>query len=77
LGAVLAAHLPRGPGRVVLLVVLAAGFFAGGVASLIGAVLAFLFLQRLIMRAVGGTTGDPTGALVEVTEAAALVAATL
>jgi cobalamin synthase len=29
------------------------------------------------MRTVGGTTGDTTGALVEVTEAAALVAATL
>ena len=77
LGAVLAAHLPRRPGRVVLLAVLAAGFFAGAVASLIGAVLAFLFLRRLMMRTVGGTTGDTTGALVEVTEAAALVAATL
>ena len=76
-GAVLAAHLPRGPGRIVLLVVLAAGFFAGAVVSLIGAVLAFLFLRRLIMRTVGGTTGDTTGALVEVTEAAALVSATL
>jgi adenosylcobinamide-GDP ribazoletransferase len=77
LGAVLAAHLPRGSGRSVLVVVLAAGFFAGGVASLIGAVLAFLFLRRLMMRSIGGTTGDTAGALVEVTEAAALVAATL
>jgi adenosylcobinamide-GDP ribazoletransferase len=77
LGAVLAAHLPRGSGRGVLVVVLAAGFFAGGVASLIGAVLAFLFLRRLMMRSIGGTTGDTAGALVEVTEAAALVAATL
>lgn len=77
LGAVLAAHLPRGPGRVVLVVVLAAGFFSGGVASLVGAVLAFLFLRWLMMRTIGGTTGDTTGALVEVTEAAALVAATL
>jgi adenosylcobinamide-GDP ribazoletransferase len=76
-GAVLAAHLPRGPGRVVLVVVLVAGFFAGGVASLIGAVLAFGFLRRLIIRTIGGTTGDTTGASVEVTEAAALVAATL
>jgi adenosylcobinamide-GDP ribazoletransferase len=77
LGAILAAHLPRGPGRVVLLVVLAAGFFTGGAATLIGAVLAFLFLRRLIVRTVGGTTGDTTGALVEVTEAAALVSGTL
>jgi len=77
LGAVLAAHLPRGPGRVVLVVVLAAVFFAGGAAPLIGAVLAFLFLRRLIMRTIGGTTGDTIGALVEVTEAAALVGATL
>jgi adenosylcobinamide-GDP ribazoletransferase len=76
-GAVLAAHLPRGPGRVVLLVVLATGLFAGGVASLTGAVFAFLFLQRLMMRTLGGATGDTTGALVEVTEAAALVSATL
>jgi adenosylcobinamide-GDP ribazoletransferase len=77
LGAVLAAHLPRGPGRVVLVVVLAAVFFAGGAAPLIGAVLAFLFLRRLIMRTIGGTTGDTIGALVEVTEAAALVGAAL
>ena len=77
LGAVLPAHLPRGPGRVVLLAVLAAGFFAGGIAPVVGAVLAFLFLRRLIVRSVGGTTGDTAGALVEVTETATLVAATL
>jgi adenosylcobinamide-GDP ribazoletransferase len=76
-GAVLAARLPRGPGRVVLLVVLAAGLFTGGVAAVIGAVLAFLFLRRMMTRAVGGATGDTAGALVEVTEVAALVSAAL
>jgi adenosylcobinamide-GDP ribazoletransferase len=77
LGAVLAAHLPRGPGRIVLLSVIAAATLLGGIPSLIGAGLAFLFLRRLMMRTIGGTTGDTAGALVEVTEAAALVGATL
>jgi adenosylcobinamide-GDP ribazoletransferase len=78
LGEVLAANLPRGPGTVLLVAVLVAALFApGGLASFTGAVLAFLFLRRLMLRTIGGTTGDTTGALVEVTEAAALVAATL
>jgi adenosylcobinamide-GDP ribazoletransferase len=77
LGAGLAMHLPRGSGRVVLVAALAAAVIAGGVAFVIGAVLAFLLLRKLMMRTIGGTTGDTAGALVEVTEAAALVAATL
>ncbi|HET6630676.1 MAG TPA: adenosylcobinamide-GDP ribazoletransferase [Woeseiaceae bacterium] len=77
LGKILAANLPRGPGRLVLGATLAAAAFAGGIAYSIGAVLAFLLMRRLMMRTIGGTTGDTAGALVEVTEAAALVAAAL
>jgi adenosylcobinamide-GDP ribazoletransferase len=77
LGAVLAAHLPRGPGRIVLLGVIAAAAFLDSIPSLAVAGLVFLFLRKLMMRTIGGTTGDTAGALVEVTEAAALTAATL
>jgi len=77
LGEDLAEHLPRDSTRIVLVGVLAAIIFSAGVASLIGAVLAFVFMRRLMVRTIGGTTGDTAGALVEVVEAAALLAATL
>ena len=76
IGETIAEHLPRGPARLVLTGVLAATVVAGGVAIVIGAGLAFLVLRRLMLRTIGGATGDTAGALVEVTEAAVLVAAT-
>lgn len=77
LGDGLAAHLPRGAAWMVLIAVLGAAVIAGGVWSVVSAGLAFVILRRLMIRNIGGTTGDTAGALVEVTEAAALVAATL
>jgi len=77
LGAVPAAHLPRGPGRIVLVGVIAGAAILDGIPALIAASLTFLFLRALMMRTIGGTTGDTAGALVEVTEAATLVAAAL
>jgi adenosylcobinamide-GDP ribazoletransferase len=35
----------------------------------------FLFLRRLMLRRIGGTTGDTAGALVEITEAVLLLTA--
>jgi len=77
LGEVLAAQLPRAPASIVLIGVIAAAVVADGVAALIGAGLVFVFLRRLMMRTIGGTTGDTAGALVEVTEATVLVAAAI
>ena len=39
--------------------------------------LSFAVLRRVMLRAIGGTTGDTTGALIELVETAALVAAAL
>lgn len=73
LGAELAAHLPRGAAWMMLLGLSAVAVFTGGLAALIGALLAFVIVRRLMLRTVGGTTGDTAGALIEITEAAALV----
>lgn len=76
LGQALADHLPRAPGRVVLLVcaiacVLLAGWKAFGILLLSALVL--LWLRRLMLRRLGGTTGDTAGALLEVLELAVLL----
>jgi adenosylcobinamide-GDP ribazoletransferase len=77
LGEVLAAQMPRVPAWIVLIGVIAASAIANGFAALIGAVLTFVCMRRLMVRTIGGTTGDTAGALVEVTEATALIAAAL
>jgi adenosylcobinamide-GDP ribazoletransferase len=77
LGSVPAANLPRGAGRIVIGAVIAFAAIVDSIPALIAAGLAFLLLRAMMMRTIGGTTGDTAGALVEVTEAAALVAAAL
>jgi adenosylcobinamide-GDP ribazoletransferase len=77
LGESLAAQLPRRSAWIVLIAVFATAVIAGGVWAAAGALLAFVLLRKLMMRMIGGTTGDTAGALVEVTEAAALVAAAI
>lgn len=77
LGQALADHLPRKTAQQVLLVstlacVVIAGF-AGFIALLISA-LGFLWLRHLMMRRLGGTTGDTAGALLELLEVAVLLA---
>ncbi len=79
LGSALAEHSPRfGAGLVVILsaalVLLSAP--AGG-RMLPAAAAVFLLLRRQMQRRLGGTTGDTAGALVELSETAALVAAAL
>lgn len=80
LGQALADHLPRSPGRKVLLasavacVLLAGG--SGGAALLV-CVVCFFWLRHLMMRRLGGTTGDTAGALLELLELAVLVTLSL
>lgn len=76
LGQALAEHLPRLAGRAVLLAsaagtVLLAGWKGAGVLLLVA--LVFLWLRRLMLRRLGGTTGDTAGALLEVLELTVLL----
>lgn len=76
LGQALADHLPRKTGWQVLVVsaavcVLIAGFSA--VVALLLAVVVFIWLRHLMVRRLGGTTGDTAGALLELLEMSVLV----
>ena len=76
LGQALADHLPRVAGKQVLLLsalvcVLIAGF--SGVFAVALAVVGFFWLRQVMMRRLGGTTGDTAGALLELLEVAVLV----
>ena len=76
LGQALADHLPRLAGKRVLAVsalacVLIAGL--GGVLALVLAALVFVWLRQVMLRRLGGTTGDTAGALLELLEVGVLV----
>lgn len=76
LGQALADHVPRTAGWWVLGFsalgcVLVAGM--SGVWSLVLAVIGFAWLRRIMMRRLGGTTGDTAGALLELLEVGVLV----
>ncbi|VVQ06564.1 Adenosylcobinamide-GDP ribazoletransferase [Pseudomonas fluorescens] len=76
LGQALADHLPRLAGKQVLAVsalvcVLIAG--VSGAFAVVLAMLVFVWLRRVMVRRLGGTTGDTAGALLELLEAAVLV----
>lgn len=76
LGQALADHLPRRAGWWVLgLSGAACGLLAGeaGVWAIGLAVLGFMWLRRVMMRRLGGTTGDTAGALLELLEVLVLV----
>ncbi|MGN2437890.1 adenosylcobinamide-GDP ribazoletransferase [Pseudomonas syringae group genomosp. 3] len=76
LGQALADHLPRSLGRKVLLVsavacvVLAGG---SGIAALLVCAVCFYGLRHMMMRRLGGSTGDTAGALLELLELAVLL----
>ena len=80
LGAALAEHLPREAARKVLW---ATGLVLLPIAGLdllwplATAAVIFLLLRHLLLRRLGGTTGDTAGALLELVETAALCAAAL
>jgi adenosylcobinamide-GDP ribazoletransferase len=76
LGQALADHLPRQAGKKVLiasalLCLLVAG--ASGLYAMASAALCFCWLRHLMLRRIGGTTGDTAGALLELLEVAVLV----
>jgi adenosylcobinamide-GDP ribazoletransferase len=76
LGQALADHLPRSAGRQVLAVsALACVLIAGlsGVLAVVLAVLGFVWLRQVMLRRLGGTTGDTAGAMLELLEVAVLV----
>jgi adenosylcobinamide-GDP ribazoletransferase len=76
MAASLAARLPRRSAWLVVLL----GFLAVALASttgpwlLLGGLAAFMLMRRLMLARIGGLTGDTTGALVELSEAVALLA---
>ncbi|NAS98783.1 adenosylcobinamide-GDP ribazoletransferase [Pseudomonas syringae pv. actinidifoliorum] len=76
LGQALADHLPRSLGRKVLLVsavacvVLAGG---SGITALLVCAVCFYGLRHMMMRRLGGSTGDTAGALLELLELAVLL----
>ena len=76
LGQTLANHMPRTAAWRVLGLCLAVGLLCMGGAVVVG-VAAFLWLRWLIMRRLGGTTGDTAGALLECLETVLLVALAL
>jgi len=74
LGKALAEHLPRKTAKGVLAVAGLAAWLVVPLAVLIVAALVFAWLRSLMVRRLGGTTGDTAGALLELLEMATLVA---
>ncbi|RMQ47068.1 Cobalamin synthase [Pseudomonas cichorii] len=77
LGQALADHLPRHSARWVLLLSAGACVMLAGWAGLIALLVAtgsFFWLRHLMLRRLGGTTGDTAGALLELLELAVLLA---
>jgi len=76
LGQALADHLPRSAGKQVLAVsALACVLIAGlsGVVAVVLAALGFVWLRQVMLRRLGGTTGDTAGAMLELLEVGVLV----
>ena len=76
LGQALADHLPRRAGWWVLGASALACLLIAGVKAIVALVVAlvgFVWLRRVMMRRLGGTTGDTAGALLELLEMAVLV----
>jgi adenosylcobinamide-GDP ribazoletransferase len=76
LGSALAQHAPRGAVIAMLLATLLsvlAGLGMRGAGLVLGCLAVFWALRRMMMSRLGGTTGDTAGALLEVTETAALI----
>ncbi len=80
LGQALADHLPRLAGKQVLAVSALACVLIGGLSGAFAVVLAalvFVWLRRVMLRRLGGATGDTAGALLELLEVAVLVGVVL
>ncbi|PVZ13941.1 MULTISPECIES: adenosylcobinamide-GDP ribazoletransferase [unclassified Pseudomonas] len=77
LGQALAEHLPREAGWAVLLGVVLLSLWLLPLAVMLAALLAFIALRWLMIRRLGGCTGDTAGAMLELLECVVLVAAAL
>jgi adenosylcobinamide-GDP ribazoletransferase len=79
MGSAMSAHLPRAAAVLGLLLAAAGALVAGkiGALALAVAVAAWLGLRWMMLRRLGGMTGDTLGAAVELTEVAVLVALAL
>jgi len=80
LGQALADHLPRRAGWWVLGASALACLLIAGVKAIVALVVAFVgfvWLRQVVMRRLGGTTGDTAGALLELLEMAVLVGVVL
>ncbi|MGA3796367.1 adenosylcobinamide-GDP ribazoletransferase [Pseudomonas fluorescens] len=76
LGQALADHLPRSAGKQVLAVSALACVLIAGISGALAVVLAalgFVWLRQVMLRRLGGTTGDTAGAMLELLEVAVLV----
>lgn len=77
LGVAMARYIPVAPGWAVIGAVTLAAALAGQAAMWAATVVAFIALRQMMIRYIGGATGDTIGATVELVEAAALVVAAL
>lgn len=79
MGSAMSAHLPRAAAVLALLLVAAGALVAGkaGALALAVAAVTWLGLRWMMVRRLGGMTGDTLGAAVELTEVAVLVALAL
>lgn len=73
LGQALADHLPRRAGWWVLGVSALACALMAGIVAVVICVVMFVWLRQVMMRRLGGTTGDTAGALLELLEMGVLV----
>lgn len=73
LGQALADHLPRKAGWWVLGVSALGCVLMAGIVAVLISLVGFVLLRRLMMRRLGGTTGDTAGALLELLEMGVLV----
>ncbi|MBV4469659.1 adenosylcobinamide-GDP ribazoletransferase [Pseudomonas siliginis] len=73
LGQALADHLPRKAGWWVLGVSALGCVLIAGIGAVLISLVGFVLLRRLMMRRLGGTTGDTAGALLELLEMGVLV----
>ncbi len=78
LGSAMHAHLPHRAGWLLVAVVAVLLSSAGSIAlsATLTAALTFMLLRHVMLRMIGGMTGDTAGALVEIVEATALLACT-
>jgi adenosylcobinamide-GDP ribazoletransferase len=80
LGQALADHLPRRLSQQVLLAVVIGSLVVAGSSGLVALLVAgagYCWLRQVMMRRLGGTTGDTAGAMLELLEVAVLVALAL